>query len=54
MKLNNEELVKIYGGAITMNSTLLNSIARIVTTLLDLGRSVGAAIARYRSKNYCM
>lgn len=51
MKLEDIELQRIQGGAIT--ATLFNSIARLINTVLDLGRTVGSSIRRIYSKNYC-
>lgn len=51
MRLEEIELYQIRGGAVS--ATLLNSIARIITTVLDLGRTVGSSIRRIYSKNYC-
>ena len=52
MKLLDEELLTTYGGAINLNSTFLNSIARVVSTILELGRTIGSSISRLRNKNY--
>lgn len=52
MILDDYEIANVTGGAIT--ATFLNSLARIITTILDLGRSVGSAISRYKFKNYCI
>lgn len=52
-KLNDEETSLIVGGAISMNATFLNAIARVISTVLDLGRTVGSSISRYKKKNYC-
>jgi len=51
MKLNNELLINIKGGAIS--STLLNAFSRLISTVIDLGRTVGSSIYRYKNKNYC-
>lgn len=51
MQLNEQELIKIQGGAIS--ATLLNAVSRAVSTILELGRTVGSAIRRIYSKNYC-
>ncbi len=51
MKLEAYELYQIKGGAIT--ATLFNSIARLINTVLDLGRTVGSSIRRIYSRNYC-
>ncbi len=53
MNLTNNELVEVTGGAISINSTFINSIARIISTILDTGRAIGSAISRMRHKNYC-
>lgn len=53
MNLTNKELVNITGGATTINSTLINAITRIISTVLDAGRAIGSAISRIRNKNYC-
>ncbi len=51
MKLKEIELYEIKGGAVS--ATLLNSMARIISTVLELGRTVGSSIRRIYSKNYC-
>ena len=51
MVLNNEALYEMKGGAI--NATMINAAARIISTILDLGRTVGSSIRRLFSKNYC-
>ena len=51
MKLKEIELYEIRGGAVT--ATFLNSVARIISTVLDLGRTVGSSIRRIYTKNYC-
>lgn len=53
MKLKEQELYNINGGGITINATLINAFARAISTVLDLGRTVGSAIRRLYSKNYC-
>ncbi len=51
--LSCNELFEIKGGAFSLSATLLNSIARIITTILDLGRTVGSSVSRYKNRNYC-
>ena len=43
MILGDKELSAIYGGASDISFSLLNSITKLITTLLDLGRNVGSA-----------
>ncbi len=51
MRLEGKELYNLNGGGIT--ATMLNSIARLINSVLDLGRTVGSSISRIISKNYC-
>ena len=51
MKLKDKELIFIVGGATQISGTLLNSISKLITTLLDLGRAIGSAI-RYKASGY--
>lgn len=51
MKLTDKELLEITGGTVT--ATLINSIARGITTIADLGRSLGSAIRRIVSHKIC-
>ncbi len=53
MRLNDLELIEIKGGAGVITSTFLNSVARLITTILDYGRTIGSSIARYKNKKYC-
>jgi len=53
MKITDEAMMNIKGGAITLNNTLFNSLARIITVFLDIGRIIGSAISRYKNNNYC-
>lgn len=49
--MKDDELKKIYGGEIT--GTLLNSIARILETIIDIGRSFGSALNFWKNKKSC-
>ena len=49
--LSKEELFVIKGGS--FSAALLNSISRLVDTLLRLGQTVGSAIRRSYEKKYC-
>lgn len=51
MEINKQQLLQIYGGAIS--GTLLNSIVRGINALLDLGRSLGTAIRRIGNNSIC-
>lgn len=51
MKLNQEQMKQIDGGAIT--SAMLNAISKAVNTLYELGKATGSAIRRLIHKTYC-
>ena len=51
--LSNQELIKIEGGATTISGTLLNAVAKLITTVLDIGRAIGSAISMIKSGNKC-
>ncbi|MDD3392436.1 MAG: hypothetical protein PHE54_02745 [Bacilli bacterium] len=51
-KLNKEQLLMVCGG-LSISATLINSLARGINTLLNLGRSLGSAIRRVTEKNIC-
>lgn len=51
MKLDNNELIKITGGAIT--SAMITSVVRLFATVIDFGKMVGTSIRRATSKTYC-
>ena len=49
--MDNEELMSIKGGAIS--ASLINSIVRFGTIILELGRSLGTIIIRVTKKTTC-
>ncbi len=51
INLNKDDLVLVEGGSIS--GTVINAFCRGITTLLDLGRSLGNAIRRIGSNNIC-
>ena len=51
-ELKKEELLNISGGA-GISASWLNAVSRAVTTLLDLGRSLGTSIRRSVSGKIC-
>ncbi len=52
-ELKDKELMNVDGGAISFNGALLNSIARVLSTIMDIGRNLGSAITRISNGNYC-
>lgn len=53
MKLSTNEMFEINGGATNISGTLLNAIAKIMTTILDIGRAIGTAINMSISGKKC-
>ena len=52
-KLKKEEMLKISGGASWYSASFLNALSRAVSTLMDLGKSLGTSIRRSLSGNVC-
>ena len=53
MKINDENLACINGGAASVSATLLNYFSKAVTTIFDVGHSLGGAIRRIATNNVC-
>lgn len=51
MILSKKELLEIDGGSIS--GTLLSSIIKGISSVFDLGKSLGSAIRRIIGKNIC-
>ena len=51
-ELNKYELLEISGGA-GVTAAFLNAVARTISTVVDVGRSLGSAIRRLASGNVC-
>lgn len=49
--LSKEELLEIKGGSVS--AALISAITNIFVKLFDFGKSVGSALRRTSSKNYC-
>lgn len=50
MKLSKEELIKTTGG---ISSTFINSMARMINVILELGQILGSSIRRKKEGKYC-
>ena len=51
-ELSNKQLSYIKGG-VSFTASLVSAMARGINSILELGRSLGNAIRRLKSKNYC-
>ena len=52
-ELNKEELLNVNGGASLLTASFLNAASRIISTILELGRSLGTSIIRSTTGRYC-
>lgn len=52
-ELSNKELLNIDGGASWLSASFLNAASRALSTLIELGRSVGTAIRRTINGSIC-
>ena len=52
IELKKDELLKIEGGA-WYSAAFFNAAARIASTLMDMGRSLGSAIRRALNGTFC-
>lgn len=50
--MNREELILVVGGA-SISGTVLNAVVRAVNAALEVGRSLGTAIRRIKTGQYC-
>ena len=50
--LSKKELYQIIGG-INITAALLSAIAKGITTIMNLGQTLGSSIRRLFKKNYC-
>lgn len=48
--MRDEDLANICGG---LNGTIINAISRLISTLLELGRTIGSSLSRFKHKNKC-
>ena len=54
MKLNKKELLQVNGGARAASySSFINAISRGMSSIMDVGRSLGTAIRRIQSRSVC-
>lgn len=53
LEIKKEEMLSVSGGSNYASASWLNATARAITTLVDLGRSLGTAIRRSISGKVC-
>ncbi len=52
-ELDSKELLNIDGGASWLTASWLNAASRILSTIMDLGRSLGTAVRRTIHGSIC-
>lgn len=54
IELNNTELMEVDGGGTSiLTAAFLNSAARLIGSIMDVGRSLGSSIRRAINGTYC-
>jgi len=51
--MDREELINCVGGSSSISGTFINSICKFISTLLDLGRTIGSALYYQRNGKSC-
>ena len=51
--LKNSDLIKVQGGAFSLNAAFLNAASRAVSTILELGRTIGTSIRMAITRKTC-
>ena len=52
-KINDKDLLLIVGGATTLSGTILNPLNRLISILVDSGKSLGSSIRRISEDKIC-
>ena len=52
-KINDKDLLLIVGGATTLSGTILNQLNKLISILVDSGKSLGSSIRRIGSNKLC-
>ena len=52
-ELNNKELMIVDGGSNWLTAAFFNAAARALSTIVDIGRSLGSSIRRAINGSYC-
>lgn len=52
-KINDKDLLLILGGASTLSGTILNQLNKLISILVDSGKSLGSSIRRISEDKIC-
>lgn len=53
MKVEDNEMIKIYGGDAGLGATFINYLGTFLKTIYGIGQGFGGALRRIASKNVC-
>lgn len=53
MTIDDFELTKIVGGAITFSGSYINAWSRLINILFEIGKTIGSSINYYFGKKTC-
>ena len=52
-KINDKDLLLIVGGSSTLSGTILNQLNKLISILVDSGKSLGSSIRRISEDKIC-
>ncbi len=52
-KINDKDLLLIVGGGTTLSGTILNQLNKLISILVDSGKSLGSSIRRISEDKIC-
>lgn len=52
-KINDKDLLLIVGGTTTLSGTILNQLNKLISILVDSGKSLGSSIRRISEDKIC-
>ncbi len=52
-KINDKDLLLIVGGSTTLSGTILNQLNKLISILVDSGKSLGSSIRRISEDKIC-
>lgn len=53
MNLDEQKLVDIKGGSVTLSASLLSAVGSLLNTIFVLGQSIGTSSVRVNTKKVC-
>ncbi len=53
IKLEDEKMETITGGAFTITGTMLNAVAKAISAIFSIGEAAGSSLRRIKEDSYC-